>query len=42
MRKERRNRKQIKNDMIRYYSSMESKVDPKAKEIYKRKPYKVA
>lgn len=41
MRKERRTRKQIKNDLMRSYSGMEAKVDEKAKEIFKRKPYAV-
>lgn len=39
MRRERRNRRQIKFDTIRNYSSMEAKVNEKAKEIFKRKPY---
>ena len=39
MQKERRSRKRIKADMMRSYYIMESKVDAKAKEIFKRKPY---
>ena len=39
MRRERRTRKQIKNDLIRNYSGMEAKVDEKAREIFKKKPY---
>ena len=36
MQKERRNRKRIKADMMRSYYIMESKVDAKAREIFKR------
>ena len=39
MRKERRSRKRIKADLMKSYYSMESKVDPRAREIFKRKPY---
>lgn len=39
MRKERRSRKRIKADLMRSYYTMESKVDPRAKEVFKRKPY---
>ena len=39
MQKELRSRKRIKADMMRSYYIMESKVDAKAKEIFKRKPY---
>ena len=39
MRKERRSRKRIKADLMKSYYTMESKVDPRAKEVFKRKPY---
>ncbi len=39
MQKKRRSRKRIKADMVRSYYIMESKVDAKAKEVFKRKPY---
>ena len=39
MRKERRSRMRIKADLMRSYYTMESKVDPRAKEVFKRKPY---
>ena len=39
MRREKRSRKEIRRDLVRNYSTMESKVDSKAKEIFKRKPY---
>lgn len=42
MRKERRNRKQMKYDLMRSYSGMEAKVSQKAKDIFKRKPYAAA
>ena len=42
MRKERRSRKRIKADLMRSYYSMESKVDAKAREVFKRKPYTAA
>ena len=42
MRKERRNRKQMKYDLMRSYSGMEAKVSQMTKDIYKRKPYAVA
>lgn len=41
MRKERRKVKHIKMDLARNYSGMEAKVDARAKEIFKRKPYSV-
>ncbi len=39
MRREKRSRKEIRRDMVRNYSTMESRVDSKAKEVFKRKPY---
>lgn len=39
MKRERRTRKQIKNDLIRNYCGMEAKVDAKAREAFKKKPY---
>lgn len=39
IRKERRSRKQIKNDLMRSYAGMESKVNARARDIFKRKPY---
>lgn len=39
MRKERRSRKRIKADLMRSYYTMEVKVDAKAREIFRRKPY---
>ena len=39
MRKERRKIKHIKMDLARSYSGMESKVDARAREVFKRKPY---
>ena len=41
MRKERRKIKHIKLDLARSYSGMEAKVDSRAKEVFKRKPYSV-
>ena len=41
MRKERRKVKHIKMELARSYSGMEAKVDARAKEIFKRKPYSV-
>ena len=41
MRREKRSRKEIRRDLVRNYSSMESKVDSKAREVFKRKPYSV-
>lgn len=41
MRKERRKVKHIKMDLARSYSGMEAKVDARAKEVFKRKPYTV-
>lgn len=41
MRKERRKVKHIKMDLARSYSGMEAKVDVRAKEVFKRKPYTV-
>ena len=39
MRREKRSRKEIRRDLVRNYSTMESRVDSKAKEVFKRKPY---
>lgn len=39
MRKERRSRKRIKADLMRSYYSMESRVDEKAKAVFRRRPY---
>lgn len=39
MRKERRSRRRIKADLMRSYYTMESRVDAKAREVFKRKPY---